>query len=1130
MITPNSILFRVGLCVAVMLLAAASVSAQTVTGTFAGTVTDSSGAVIPGAKITLTHKELNVATEVYANEEGNYVASALRAGPYDIEVSSKGFETTRRKAVVLHVNERVVLDFVMKPGEVTTVVEVTGGGTLLQTQSADVGQVIESRTMVDLPLDGRRYVDLMLLSPGALPAPGVRSNPREGRINVDGNFSLQNYFVMNGVDNNSFTQNAQDRSPQVVRPSPDALREFRVQTRTYTAEFGWAQGAVINAEIKSGSNDWHGSGWWFHRNDGLNAANFFANQAGLSKPEEKRNQQGFTIGGPVLRNRTFFFVDYEYSKANKGTTNSGTVPTVSMRNGVFTGLRNLRDPSVPDPAVPGFPGIPLLAGCVNAVTDVINLTALRTDGRPCGDPVGMALVKLYPDPNSGTFGFTSALDVPLDQHSFDVRLDHRFGNSDNIYGVYSYFDVDTVVERGPFPNLLATGGFSANSKVRGQLVSATWVHTFSPRLVNDARAGFNRVHSISEPLAPAGDAGPDFGLNNLPGTFAFGLPPIRPSGYTFLGTADWRPQFTVSQVYQFLDNLSYVRGNHELKFGFEYKRAVNNFLDIQAPNGRINIPNFWTGDGIANLLLGLLSGVQATTPFVPHNYMDGWMLYGQDSWRITPSFTINYGIRYEYFTPLIERDRKVSNFDPTANGGRGALITANPNPFTSPACLATFPCILQSSSGGTFGRTLIHPDRNNIAPRLGFAWNMMNNIVLRGGFGIFYQSGDRIGSSAVLQLNPPQLIDSIVGNVNSSQVPVLFLRNGFPAVPSVFNPLTINLRGRDMNERTPYSEQWSFGPQMRFLNDYSLEIAYVGQASHKIRKLRRLNQGRIVSSAAGVPAADCISPGVAPCVVFPFPDFGRGLLGDFLVSDGNTNYHSLQINLRKQFSRGVTFNAAYTWGKALGNVGDNLSGGSSSSQINPQNSHNLAADYGRLNFDQTHRFVTNWLWELPFGPGKRYLSDGMLAKLLGDWQFNGIYSSTSGVPITISIANDRSRTFSPNPRADCIGQQQTGNPTIAQFFNPAGFADPAAFTFGSCGVGTLSSWAHHNWDLSIQKKFQIKESMRIEFRTELFNAFNTPQFDNPNTNRQSPQFGLTNAVQDPERDARVIQIGLKFYF
>lgn len=1100
---------RLCLCLAVLLLTAASLSAQTVTGTFAGTVTDSSGAVVPGAKVTLVHTELNVRTETTTNEIGNYVASGLRAGPYEIEVSTTGFQTAKRRNLVLHVNERLVVDFVLQPGEVTVVVEVTTEQALLQTQSADVGAVIESRNVVDLPLDGRRYVDLILLSPGALPAPGVRSNPREGRINVDGNFSLQNYFVMNGVDNNSFTQNAQDRSPQVVRPSPDALREFRVQTRTYTAEFGWAQGAVINAEIKSGSNQWHGSGWWFHRNDALNATNFFANQAGLQKPDEKRNQQGFTVGGPILHDRTFFFFDYEYTKANKGTTASGTVPTASMKNGIFTGVRNLTDPSTI---------VPELAGCVDAVNDVINLAALRTDGRPCGDPAGMALVQLYPDPNNGTFGYTSAPDVPLDQHSFDVRLDHRIGNSDNIYGVYSYYDVDTVVERGPFPDAISTGGFSANSKVRGQLVSATWVHTFSPTLVNDARAGFNRVHSISEPLVAAGDEGPNYGLNNLPGFFAYGLPPIRVSGYTLLGTSEWRPQFTVSQVYQFLDNLSYVRGNHEMKFGFEYKRAINNFLDIMAPNGRYVIANSYTGDGVANLLLGLVQRVEATSPLVPHNYIDGWMLYGQNSWRVHPKLTVNFGVRYEYFTPIIERDRLVSNFDPDANGGRGGLITINPNSFTPPACLALFPCIQQVSPGGTFGRTLIHSDRNNFAPRIGFAWNMMNNVVWRGGFGIFYQAGDRMGSSAVLQLNAPQLIEARFAEVNSNTPPQLLLRDPFPTVPTTFDPLVLSLRGRDMNERTPYSEQWSFGPQVRFWNNYQFEIAYVGQASHKIRKLRRLNQ-RILSN---------VMPGVSATVTAPFPDFG--LLSDFLKSDGNSNYHSLQINLRKQFSHGFTFNAAYTWGKALGNVGDNLSGGSSSSQINPQNSWDLAADYGRLNFDQTHRFVANWLWELPFGPGKPHLSEGMISKLLGDWQVNGIFSSTSGVPITIS-ANDASQTFSPSPRADCLGgNPQPTDPTVASFMTSTVFAQPVAFTFGSCGIGTLSSWAHHNWDLSVMKKFQVRESMRLEFRTEFFNAFNTPQFDNPTSSITSPNFGRTIDVQDPERDARVIQIGLKFYW
>ncbi len=1087
--------------------------AQTNTGAIVGTVLDITGAVIPGAHVTITHTELRVVKEVQTNEVGMYFSPSLRAGPYVIRAEVSGFQTSAHSAVVLHVNDRLKIDFVLQPGLVHEVIDVTGGQPLIQTQSADVASLVEHRRMVDLPLDGRRYVDLMLLSPGVLPAPGVRDHPREGRINVGGNFSLQNYFVLNGVDNNTFTQNGQEGSPQVVSPPPDALREFRLQTRTYSADFGWAVGGVVNAEIKSGTNAFHGSAWWFHRNDNLNATDFFVNRAGLESPEQKRNQLGFTVGGPIVPDQTFFFADYQRTSAKEGRTASGTVPTVAMTNGVFSGVRDLTDPS-------GV--IPELAGCVDEINDVINLTSLRTDGRPCGDPAGMALVQLYPGPNQGTFGFTSTLEIPLHSDHFDIRIDHKLTDEDNLYGSYSLTHIETIVERGPFPDPIATGGFSANSTVQGQVASLSWVHTVSPSIVNEARFGFNIIRSTSDPLAEEGDLGPQFGLTGLPGTLAFGLPPIRVAGYNLLGTSEWRPQFARSQVWQALDNLFVSRGNHQMKFGFEFKRSLNTFFDIKAPNGRYIIPNFWTGDGVANLLLGLVEKVEVTSPLVAHTYADGWMFYGQDTWPVTPTFTLNYGIRYEYFTPKIERERFISNFDPAANDGRGAVVTAFEGTFPAPACLVVFPCLVRGPSGqSVFSRSLVHPDHNNVAPRLGFAWNPIPWLVLRGGFGIYFQALDRAGSRDTLPLNPPQVIESSFPQGIGPTVPNrdFLLRDEFPATPTEFIPDQTELRGIDMNTRTPYSQQWSFGPQIEASENLVVDVAYVGQVNHKLRKQRNINQGVIVT------------PGAGP-VVRPFPDFGD--ISNFTVSDGNTNYHSLQVSVGKRFSQGYAFNFAYTLGKALGNVGDNLSGGSSTALDRPQNAHDLDADYGRLVFDQRHRLVVNGSWELPFGSGKPYLSDSLLGKLLGDWQFNWIITSTSGVPIGI-FASDASQTGGGHvSRADCFGDPSGGPKSVEQFgqmFPGSPFlGQPGPFTFGTCPSSSLSSWWHHNSDLSLIRRARIDEQRQLEFRVEFFNAWNTPQFDNPKNDINSGQFGETTRVLDPERPARVIQLGIKFRF
>ena len=1082
-------------------LSAVPLLGQINTGTILGTVSDAQGAVIPGADVVVTATDLGVSVTLSTNAAGAYQASGLRPGTYEVRAETAGFKAAVRDGIPLAIQQRLDVSFVLEVGDVTEQVEVVASLVSVDTDSGQLGTVIEGGTIADLPLDGRRYSDLILLSPGAVPAPGARSNPREARINVDGNFSLQNYFALNGVDNNTFTTNAQERSPQAVQPPPDALQSFKIQTRTYDAEFGWSQGAVINAEIKSGSNAYHGSGWYFLRNDKLNANNFFNNAAGVERGMERRGQWGGTIGGPIVRDKTFFFADYQRTDSSKAGGANGTVPTAQMKQGIFTGDRDLRI----ERDANGNPYYPHIVPCVDEVNDILNLNASRTDGLPCGDPAGMALAALYPDPNAGKFGYQSALDVPLEQNSFDVRVDHSLTDKDTFYASYSFLQTDTIVEQGPFPNPIATGGFTANSYVRGQLLAGTWNRIFSPAVFNSLRFGFNRIYSTSDPVAPEGDAGAEFGLSSLPGTFAYGLPPIRVSGYTLLGTSEWRPQFQVSQVFQILDNLSWIRGNHSLKFGVEYKRAMNNYLDVKAPNGRYILPRSYTGDGVANLLLGIVGRVEATTPLVPHTFTDGMMFYIQDSYKATPNLTLNFGVRYEYFTPIMERDNLMSNFDPNANGGRGALITANPGDLGQVPC--EFECVQRVQADGVFGRALVHPDRNNVAPRFGAAYRIGDRTVLRGGYAIFYQAIDRMGSSAALPLNPPQLIEFRGYESRFNEVPKLLLRQPFPGGSTAFNPQTIDLRSRSLHEKAPWSEQFSAGFQFQLEDAYLLDLAYVGGVSHQIRRLQPLNQGYLHPDGQ---------------ISHPFPDWAR--LSDHMASNGNANYNALQVSLRRAMTDGLAFNMNYTWSKALGDTQDNLSGGASASNVRPQNAYEPWADYGRLVFDRAHRFVMNWVWEIPFRGG------GGARHVLGGWQFNGIWSSTSGAPVGIR-GPDRSGTRSQNARADCIGDP-AGPGTVEEFFNTAAFAIAKDGTFGNCGVASLSGWPHHNFDLSLFKNFALggNENAELQMRWEFFNAFNTPQFSNPTNNIVSGRFGRTTSVLDPLREGRVIQFGLRFLF
>ncbi len=1094
--------------ISVLLLAVAlstlPAAAQIDTGSIVGTVTDPSGAVVPKVLVMATNEGTNIATSTQTNQQGQYVISDLKIGTYRIAAELAGFRKTVRTGIELHVQERLAVDLTLQVGEVTQQVEVTTAAPLLDTQSADMGAVVEQRKVSDLPLNGRRYADLALLAPGVLRRPlppGTSGNPGEARMNVNGNYSLENYFALDGADNNVGAEGVMGGTPQIISPAPDAIQEFKVQTRTFSAEFGSSEGAVINATLKSGTNRLHGNVYHFLRNSALDANDFFANRSGIKKGNFVQNQGGFTIGGPVYlgklydgRDKTFFFGDFSFLRIREAKTVHGLVPTPAMKQGEFTGLKSLQDPG---------PVIPSEAGCI-----VNNVIQPR-----CIDPVGKAYANLFPDPTSpgpftGADNYFANVSVPNNNNLFDVKIDQKAGSRDSFFGRYSFYSPKALVEVGPFTaaNSLSTGGFTANQIARSQQAVTSWTHIFANAVVNEARFAFSRQHAAEVPISPPGSAAASIGLKNVPNTpLSSGIPALDSDNFPKLGTAQWRPQFQIAQVWQALDNLSWVKGAHSFKYGFEWKRYTQNTLDIKAPQGAMAVSgSFYVGatpfSDIANLLLGNVTSFSLSSPFVFHDYLNGTSFYAQDTWRITPRFTLNYGMRYEYYTPWIERDNHTSNFDP-ANGGR--VIVAN--------------------SGGVFERALVHPDRNNFAPRFGFAYNPVKRMTVRGGLGIFYQAFDRVGSENVVQLNPPQFLDLQTGAAQD-QSPVFFLRDGYPtlATPSITDPkfLTqIQFRAVDQNARTPYVEQWSLGTEFELGQSTVFEISGVGNYAHKIRKLRNLNQGILTRL------------GDRNSAVFPFqPTFGNGFI-EYTGTNGDTNFHALEARLERRYSNGLTLLASYTFSKVLGDVLDNLSsGGSGNVQVFPQNAYNNRLDYGPVAFDQRHRFVLSYLYELPFGKGKRWLNSGNpIAYALGNWQVNGITTFNTGSALT-GRGRNRSGT-APNggvtSRANCLAPVQTGG-SIDHWFSTESFGEAPPGTFGTCGPGTFYGPGLNNWDLSLFKKFPVTENRYFEFRSEFFNAWNHPQFEPPDTRVWvGAGFSTINALQIK---ARQIQMALKFYF
>lgn len=1083
--------------------------AQIDTGSIVGSVLDPSGAAIPKATVTATNKATNEVLTTTSNNSGQYQFTALRVGVYTVKATAPGFGAQVVNDVQIDVQSRPSIDFNLRVGDTQQAVQVEGAAPVLNTQTADVGGVVQEQQIRDLPLNGRRYADLALLEAGIQKNPTV-ANAAADRFSSNGNLETQNYFSLDGIENNSGSTNLQEGSVQTVQPPPDALSEFRVQTRTYSAEFGTSAGAVINASIKSGTDAFHGDVWEFVRNNVFDANTFLNNANRVRKGHFSQNQFGGTIGGPIIKHKTFFFGDAQDLRSSKATSILSTVPTPLMKTGNFTELR-------PTLATPGVAG---QSGCISG-----NIIAPS-----CIDPVGSKLLALYPDPNipslvarqgtpgswTGAQNYQFQYGIPNNTYSWDTRIDHNINDNNRIFGRFS----DYVVSRQDAPwtgNLLAgNGNFATQYHIVGRSVALSWTSIVASTLVNELRAGFTRDDAHSDPIGVTvgTSAAQQFGLTGIPaGPFNAGLPPINITGLQRLGTAPWRPQVQIAQVWQLLDTLSWLKGAHSLKFGFESRHTSDSFLDAQSLQGQITSSGIYTGNvglGVADFLLGDVSTASFTTPTIVHNFKQGYSFFAQDTWRIRKNLTINYGLRYELFSPLLNHQNAISNF---INGG---FVTAK--------------------DGDWFARGLIHPDKNDFAPRIGFAYQVADKIVLRGGYGIFYQHDVRIGSESVLGANPPAFFDQSLAQSPGSTTPVFMLKNGFPASqfgPQILNLTTLQIRAQDPNQRTPYVEQISFGPQWQISQSTVLDVSYVGNFGRKENRLRNANQGVVTGFVNGVPVTR-----------FPFANLSTNvntLAGshaylELATNDGNTNYNGLLVSLKKRYSKGLTYGISYTFSKNFSDFVDNLTGGST-----PTNAYNYSLERSFSPFDVTHRFVANALYSLPIGKGGLILnSDSLASKLLGGWQVNTVVTLQGGLPFTVAAPDASATGGSHANRASCISNPYVGSTqdpsrlagaTAPGFFlNPAAFALPTAGTFGTCAPRAFHGPGIENVDLSVFKMFDISERFKVQFRTEFFNAFNHVNFGNPSANAAPASIATFGKLLTTIGDPRDIQFALKLYF
>ncbi len=804
--------------------AASAALAQQETATLTGTVRDASGAVVPGAAVTVTNIRTNIATRTQSGDDGGYVIPSLRPGDYTLTVEIAGFQKMVRTGITLQVAQVARVDIALQAGQITEAVEVVGGTPLLDTMTSSRGSVIGEKQIVELPLNGRDYNQLALLSPGVLSGtPRLASVNFKGVLNVNGNRTFNNVFLLDGVDNISYSNSFRGENVQLVQPSIEALQEFKIQTNAYSAEFGRSSGAVVNATIKSGTNTIRGSVYEFLRDDNLDANNFFSNALGAPKPKRDRNQFGGAAGGPIVKNRTFWFADYEGLRDQEGVPRVRQVPTAAEKAGLFA-------TAVVDPFAAGRPEFSR------------NALGLWQIPRDRWDPVGAAIVALIPDPNvagSTIYASTPVTDTRQDQ--FDVRIDHQIGQALTLFGRYSFVDT-TTFRPSPLPGL-GEGSFndafgSNDNRSQGLAIGLTWIA--SPTLVGDFRFGYAQGDYYTYPPNFGIDGAAEIGLRGVPNdpSIVGGVPKVNIQGFDAVGRHTSTPQFQTPRSWNPRATFSLTRGAHLIKFGGEFLNVQTRINDLNATIGRMNFENRFTNRAVGDLLLGLPSQLALTSYTVMDQGQNMQFYFVQDDYRVTSKLTANLGLRYEYANPPIERDNQFANFDPA----------------TATMVFAT--------DGGVYERALIHPDRNNFAPRIGFAYTPVDKWVVRAGYGVFYTHTVRQGREGLLGFNPPYLVDNLLqtgvtGAAAVASAAPFQLVNGYPSGlldPNTLSP-TVGRRGQDLNQRTPYIQQYNVGVQYELMQDLVLDVAYVGNKGTKLPGFRNLNQRAVITNPDGSQSA-----------------------------------------------------------------------------------------------------------------------------------------------------------------------------------------------------------------------------------------------------------------------------------
>ncbi len=1123
-------------------LLATLVSAQSpTTGQIAGVAKDATGAVVAGARITLT-SSTGVERATASDASGHYAFSLLPPGTYRVEAEKAGFSKATAEGVVVQITQTTSLDLPLTVASQKAVVEVAAEAPLLDTESPAQGTVINEQQIRQLPLPTRNFQQLLTLTPGT--SGPVQNSSELGRgaapIYVDGMRSTSNSVIINGTDANSIGTGS---TPNLAVPATDSLQEFIVQTSQFDASQGRVAGGVVAAVTKSGTNSFHGNAYEFLRNTDLNANNYFLNRSGVPRPQYQRNQFGGTLGGPLVKDRVFFFVSYQGSRERNGTSLLNSVGTVV----VPSILTNDRSEQTLDNLAQAY-GVPFCAtlpnlGCLQANNPMADFLLMATL------PNGQLVLPSAPSNCVPVDGFCNAPVVGISKFREDQlngNLDFQLSNKNRLSA--KFFGANNPATQALFnlfglTNALPVPGFGGTANLNQRVLSVDDTYLVTQQIVNNLHFGFGFITTGSQPQEPftAGQLGISSPLGNL---FA-GMPEISVANEFDLGASPFADNSGVEKTYTANDTLSWQKGRHSLKFGGEYKHHELNETFNLYTRGQMFFLGF-SGNPFTDFLGGFFNTAGLTIMGSGVNNRDvlahdvnGFV---NDDWRVTNRLTLTLGVRYDYFSPFVESKGRFVGFDPdrvttVQVPGLGAVVTGG---FVQ-AANATNPLpgipLVQSS--------LVSADKNNFAPRVGFSWQPRsdNRVVIRGGYGVYYdRANSRLLNNQILDFPYYTLAQAFLTPISTpfvqvpqpNQFPLLFNNASvfpfggppafLPRAASVVFPATVqdvpaNGIYPDLHDfRTPYIQQYSFGIENEFANNWMLNLSYAGSAGRKLYRLVDLNQA-VAQTALG--PAGVYSPGLSALAVQGF-----GL--HVMQSSSDSSYNSLQASIKKRFSYGLQFLASYTWSHSFDDYSGDPTGTSDVTVVPGNQAPGMLNNYASSDFDRRHRFVFSGIYDLPKFYKGTY---GFAKQAVNGWELSTVIQLQSGTPFSV-LTND---TAFVQARANYVpgcnpAEGGSVRSRLDMYFNTACFAPATADAvggFGNTGRNILRGPNQKNVDISVVKFFPVTERTKIEFRSEFFNAFNNVSFQNPDNVIASPSFGQ---ILEPSTGPRVIQFALKVNF